>query len=141
MCRGMPKKGMPRVVGGWGKCWRCLSEQVNTSREDIILLGHYQSQLAMATSTPPNFIQKLTEGKIDFVGQQLVETFIKLILVIATIVSFLAGLAAQSLSLTFGIFGASTFVLALIVVPPWPMYNRYPPQWLPAVEDKAKKEN
>lgn len=60
----MPKKGMPRVVGGWGKCWRCLSEQVNTSREDIILLGHYQSQLAMATSTPPNFIQKLTEGKI-----------------------------------------------------------------------------
>ncbi|TFK70982.1 microsomal signal peptidase 12 kDa subunit [Pluteus cervinus] len=79
------------------------------------------------------------EGKIDFVGQQQVDTIVRYVLVITTILSFVVGFSLQSLSATFGIFGGSTLLLALAVIPPWPMYNRHPVQWLPVIGDKPKE--
>ncbi|KAF8645359.1 hypothetical protein AX16_007862 [Volvariella volvacea WC 439] len=99
-------------------------------------------------------LQELTEGRIDFVGQQLVDRIARIVLVAATVcdtlrgvlcshllqvVSFLAGFSLQSLRVTFSIFGGSAVLLALVVLPPWPMYNRHPVRWLPAIEEKEKE--
>ncbi|KAJ7640322.1 microsomal signal peptidase [Mycena polygramma] len=78
-----------------------------------------------------SFFQELTEGKIDFVGQQQVELISRVWLIGSTIISFILGFALQNMQLTFGIFGVSTLLLILVVVPPWPMFNRHPTQWLP----------
>ncbi|KAK7028396.1 signal peptidase complex subunit 1 [Favolaschia claudopus] len=83
-----------------------------------------------------SFLQELTEGKIDFVGQQQVELISRVWLIGSTILSFVLGFAAQNLQVTFGFFGVSTLLLALIVLPPWPMFNRHPTQWL-AVRSKS----
>ncbi|KAF9817908.1 hypothetical protein IEO21_03102 [Rhodonia placenta] len=84
------------------------------------------------------YIQKVFEGKIDFEGQNLVEQIVRITLFAATVVSFLLGFALQSLQVTFGAFSVVTVALFLVVLPPWPMYNRYPVQWLPAQDTKAK---
>ncbi|KAJ6516855.1 microsomal signal peptidase [Mycena vitilis] len=78
-----------------------------------------------------SFLQELTEGKIDFVGQQQVELISRVWLIGSTILSFILGFALQNMQLTFGIFGVSTLLLVLAVVPPWPIFNRHPTQWLP----------
>ncbi|GLB42691.1 putative microsomal signal peptidase 12 kDa subunit (SPC12) [Lyophyllum shimeji] len=85
-----------------------------------------------------SYIQELVEGRIDFAGQALVEKIAHIVLIATTIVSFIAGFVLQSLTVTFSIFGASTLLLALIVLPPWPMFNAHPVKWLPRVEDKSK---
>ncbi|KAJ7485067.1 microsomal signal peptidase [Mycena galericulata] len=78
-----------------------------------------------------SFLQELTEGKIDFVGQQRVDQISRVWLIGSTIISFIVGFALQSLQLTAAIFGGSTLLLALLVIPPWPMFNLHPTQWLP----------
>jgi len=86
-----------------------------------------------------SFLQELTEGKIDFVGQQRVDRISRLWLIGTTIISFILGFALQNLQLTAGIFGVSTVLLALVAVPAWPMFNQHPTQWLP-VRSAAKKD-
>ncbi|KAF8198292.1 microsomal signal peptidase 12kDa subunit [Mycena galopus ATCC 62051] len=78
-----------------------------------------------------SFLQDLTEGKIDFVGQRQVEQLSRVWLIGSTIISFIVGFALQNMQLTFGLFGASTVLLALVALPPWPFFNRHPTQWLP----------
>ncbi|KAI0263594.1 microsomal signal peptidase subunit [Gloeopeniophorella convolvens] len=84
-------------------------------------------------------LQQYFEGKIDFEGQKLVEQITHYALSVLGVVAFFAGLATQSLSVTWGIFGAGVLVLLVAVVPPWPMFNRHPVKWLPAKETKEKK--
>ncbi|KIP07611.1 hypothetical protein PHLGIDRAFT_89347 [Phlebiopsis gigantea 11061_1 CR5-6] len=84
-------------------------------------------------------VQSLVEGKIDFEGQKKVEVLTRVILVAATIISFIVGLALQSLRATFGIFSVTIIVLSLVIVPPWPIYNKHPVKWLPA-KDKSKNK-
>ncbi|KAJ7187006.1 microsomal signal peptidase [Mycena filopes] len=83
-----------------------------------------------------SFLRDLTEGKIDFVGQLQVEQLSRIWLIGSTIISFILGFALQSMQLTFGVFGISTVLLALVVVPPWPMLNRHPTQWLASPSSK-----
>jgi len=83
------------------------------------------------------YIQKVTEGRIDFEGQKKVDDLVRYTLIASTVVSFILGFALQSLSITFGSLGVLTIALCLIVIPPWPMFNRHPVQWL---SPKAKKE-
>ncbi|KAF8881585.1 microsomal signal peptidase 12 kDa subunit-domain-containing protein [Infundibulicybe gibba] len=80
------------------------------------------------------YFQELAEGKIDFAGQQLADQISRVVLIAATIISFIVGFALQSLRATFGIFGASTLLLAFVVIPPWPMFNRNPVKWLSNVD-------
>ncbi|KAI9068946.1 microsomal signal peptidase subunit [Trametes sanguinea] len=84
------------------------------------------------------YVQNLLEGKIDFEGQKLVERISRDTLIAATVVSFIAGFATQSLRVTFGLFALFVIVLSAAVIPPWPMYNRHPVKWLPAKETKAE---
>ncbi|KIY70608.1 microsomal signal peptidase 12 kDa subunit [Cylindrobasidium torrendii FP15055 ss-10] len=79
------------------------------------------------------------EAKIDFHGQALVELIAKAWLVVAAVVSFVVGWWFQSLRLTLVAYGASTLILAVVVLPPWPMYNKHPVKWLP-VKEKPKNE-
>ncbi|KAJ7773652.1 microsomal signal peptidase [Mycena maculata] len=78
-----------------------------------------------------SFLQELTEGKIDFVGQQRVEKISRIWLIGTTYFSFMVGFGLQSLQITAAIFGVSTILLAVFALPPWPMFNRHPTQWLP----------
>ncbi|KAJ7140668.1 microsomal signal peptidase subunit [Mycena epipterygia] len=86
-----------------------------------------------------SFLQQVSEGKIDFVGQHRVEQTVRIWLIGSAIISFVLGFALQSLQLTFATFGMSVVTLVLLVVPPWPMFNRHPTQWLPMVP-KVNKE-
>ncbi|KAI0338744.1 microsomal signal peptidase 12 kDa subunit [Trametopsis cervina] len=83
-------------------------------------------------------ITQAFEGKIDFEGQKLVDQIARIALGVIAVVAFLVGLALQSIQTTFIIFGAGTVLLLVAVVPPWPMFNQHPVQWLPA---KAKSTN
>ncbi|KAI0738156.1 microsomal signal peptidase subunit [Daedaleopsis nitida] len=84
-----------------------------------------------------DLLQKYLEGKIDFEGQKLVEQISRNVLIVATVVSFIAGFAVQSLQVLFGVFAAFVLVLSLVVIPPWPTYRRHPVTWLPARASKA----
>ncbi|KAF8516872.1 microsomal signal peptidase subunit [Gautieria morchelliformis] len=83
-------------------------------------------------------IQRVLEGKIDFEGQRLADQITRYVLIAATVVSFFAGVIAQSLRISFGVFSFAVLVLALTVVPPWPLFNRHPVKWLP-VRQASKK--
>ncbi|KAJ7074754.1 microsomal signal peptidase 12kDa subunit [Mycena amicta] len=80
------------------------------------------------------------EGRIDFIGQQRVDNLARIWLIGTTVIAFLLGFVQQSLQLTFGFFGGSTVLLALLVVPPWPMFNQHPVQWLPIRGSETAKE-
>ncbi|CAE6438549.1 unnamed protein product [Rhizoctonia solani] len=74
-------------------------------------------------------IQAIIDGKIDFEGQELVETSMRYALAGATAFSFIAGYATQSLQICFGSFGLTVLAVMLAFVPPWPFLNRNPPKW------------
>ncbi|KAK0452921.1 microsomal signal peptidase 12kDa subunit [Desarmillaria tabescens] len=82
---------------------------------------------------------QLAEGKIDFEGQRLAEQMSRIYLIAVTAISFIVGFVLQSLQTTFILYGVSVFVLALIVVPPWPMFNRHAVTWLPPTPEGSKK--
>ncbi|KZV66103.1 microsomal signal peptidase [Peniophora sp. CONT] len=84
-------------------------------------------------------INKLIEGKIDFEGQKLAERIYTLALAAITVLAFVVGLAAQDLRLTFAIVAVGSLGVCTVVVPPWPMFNKHPVQWLPKVEEKKSK--
>ncbi|THU90606.1 microsomal signal peptidase [Dendrothele bispora CBS 962.96] len=86
-----------------------------------------------------NVLQEYLEGKIDFAGQKLVDDIVRIWLIAATAISFVAGFALQSLLVTFSILGLSTVALLVVVIPPWPMFNRHPVKWLPVAETKKSK--
>ncbi|KAK9721293.1 hypothetical protein K7432_003520 [Basidiobolus ranarum] len=77
------------------------------------------------------------EGRIDFSGQKLADQLYQSVLVISAVVAFIAGYLSQSHIIMLEVFGAGILLTLLLVVPPWPMYNKNPLNWLPAVK-KAK---
>ncbi|KZT01971.1 microsomal signal peptidase [Laetiporus sulphureus 93-53] len=81
-------------------------------------------------------LQKIFEGRIDFEGQKSVEQITRITLIGATIVSFILGFALQSLRVTFSTFGLAAIALFLVVLPPWPMFNRHPVKFLSPKEKK-----
>ncbi|CAE6435901.1 unnamed protein product [Rhizoctonia solani] len=74
-------------------------------------------------------IQAIIDGKIDFEGQELVETSMRYALAGATLFSFVAGYLTQSLQLCFGSFGLAVLTVMLTFVPPWPFLTRNPLKW------------
>jgi len=72
------------------------------------------------------------EGKIDFAGQKSVESIVKTVLVASSVVSFILGFALQDMRVTFGTLTLSSVALTLLVLPPWPTFNRHPVKWLAA---------
>ncbi|TFK27273.1 microsomal signal peptidase 12 kDa subunit [Coprinopsis marcescibilis] len=88
-----------------------------------------------------NVLADLLEGKIDFVGQNLVEQIAKTVLIAGAVVSFIAGFAAQNLRVTFGLYAVIVLILAVVVLPPWPMFNQHPVKWLPAASSPSDSKS
>lgn len=76
-------------------------------------------------------VRDLIDGQIDFQGQSLAEEIGTYSLILAGILSFLIGYIKQDiiLALWIGLGGAAVSII--LVVPPWPFYNKNPLKWLP----------
>ncbi|KAF1933456.1 SPC12-domain-containing protein [Didymella exigua CBS 183.55] len=77
-------------------------------------------------------VREAVEGQIDFEGQRLAEMLTTVLLGAAGIIAFLVGFAQQDITIALYIGLAGTALTFLIVVPPWPFYNKNPEDWLPA---------
>ncbi|KAG2087377.1 microsomal signal peptidase 12 kDa subunit [Suillus discolor] len=75
-------------------------------------------------------IQELVEGRIDFKGQKTADDIVRVVLITSTFLSFVIGFAFSSLMITMSTFALCTVALSLVVLPPWPMFNRHPVTWL-----------
>ncbi|KAK0748613.1 microsomal signal peptidase 12 kDa subunit-domain-containing protein [Apiosordaria backusii] len=71
------------------------------------------------------------EGQIDFEGQKLVELLVNISLTLVGAIAFLVGYFLQDIKLAVYIGLAGTAATFLLVVPPWPIYNKNPVKWLP----------
>ncbi|KAJ4310368.1 hypothetical protein N0V94_008482 [Neodidymelliopsis sp. IMI 364377] len=76
-------------------------------------------------------VRDAVEGQIDFEGQRLAEMLTTVLLGAAGIIAFLVGFAQQDIKLALYIGLAGTALTFLVVVPPWPFYNKNPEDWLP----------
>ncbi|EAW12487.1 signal peptidase complex subunit 1 [Aspergillus clavatus NRRL 1] len=75
-------------------------------------------------------VQDAFEGQIDFHGQRITEILSTAILIISGAAAFLIGYIYQDIHLTLWIGLAGTLLTALVVIPPWPVYNKHPEKWL-----------
>ncbi|KAL8791492.1 MAG: hypothetical protein Q9213_000109 [Squamulea squamosa] len=76
--------------------------------------------------------QDLFEGQIDFEGQKLTELFSTIILALTGLLAFVLGFAQQNIWMTLWIGLGGTALTFLVVVPPYPIYNENPENWLRA---------
>ncbi|KAI9697986.1 MAG: hypothetical protein M1836_004339 [Candelina mexicana] len=94
-------------------------------------------------------VQDTFEGQIDFEGQRQAEYLTTGLLATAGAIAFLVGYVLQDIYLSLLIGLGGTALTFLIVVPPWPYFNRNPLNWLPAgsatsgvgIEVEGKKIN
>ncbi|GAB7362346.1 hypothetical protein MBLNU230_g2672t1 [Neophaeotheca triangularis] len=71
------------------------------------------------------------EGEIDFAGQSLAETLQYTLLTLTGLLAFFAGYISGDIYKTLYVGLGGTGLAFLVVVPPWPVYNRKPEKWLP----------
>ncbi|KAL2134222.1 hypothetical protein VTI74DRAFT_727 [Chaetomium olivicolor] len=76
-------------------------------------------------------VRDLFEGQIDFEGQKLAELLVNVALTLVGAVAFLVGYVLQDIKLAVYIALAGTAATFVLVVPPWPFFNRHPVKWLP----------
>ncbi|KAJ9211555.1 hypothetical protein DTO166G4_6835 [Paecilomyces variotii] len=75
-------------------------------------------------------LQNALEGQIDFHGQRLAEILSTVLLILSGVVAFIAGFVSRDVYLTLWVGLAGTLLTALVVIPPWPVYNKHPEKWL-----------
>lgn len=46
------------------------------------------------------------------------------------VVAFIVGFVSRDVYLTLWVGLAGTLLTALVVIPPWPVYNKHPEKWL-----------
>ncbi|KAK4971968.1 hypothetical protein LTR66_011336 [Elasticomyces elasticus] len=76
--------------------------------------------------------RELFEGQIDFEGQRTAERMMTIALCVVGATAFLVGYITSNVYWTLYVGLGGTAITFLIVVPPWPIYNENPVQWLPA---------
>ncbi|KAK4106697.1 SPC12-domain-containing protein [Parathielavia hyrcaniae] len=76
-------------------------------------------------------VRDLFEGQIDFEGQKLVELLVNAALTLVGAIAFFIGYFLQDIKLAVYIGLIGTAAVFVLVVPPWPFYNRHPVKWLP----------
>jgi len=75
-------------------------------------------------------LQGALEGQIDFHGQRITESLCTALIVVSGVTAFVAGYVRQDVYVTLWIGLAGTVLTALVVTPPWPIYNTHPEEWL-----------
>jgi len=76
-------------------------------------------------------VRDAAEGQIDFEGQRLAEFLATALLVAVGAIAFIVGFLLQDIKRALFIGLGGTAVTFLLVVPPWPFFNRHPVRWLP----------
>jgi len=76
--------------------------------------------------------RSIWEGQIDFEGQRLAELLSTVLLSTFGLLAFLIGFITQNIVYTLWIGLGGTALTFVVVVPPWPFFNRNPVPWLPA---------
>ncbi|GAP87737.1 putative microsomal signal peptidase 12kDa subunit [Rosellinia necatrix] len=76
-------------------------------------------------------VRDVVDGQIDFKGQKLAEILATVLLSIVGAISFLVGFFLQDIALALKIGLGGTALTFLVIVPPWPFFNRHPMKWLP----------
>ncbi|KAK3079802.1 hypothetical protein LTS18_003874 [Coniosporium uncinatum] len=76
--------------------------------------------------------RELLEGQIDFEGQKLAELLSTALLSTVGVIAFFYGFFTQDIKMTLWIGLAGTALTFLVIVPPWPFFNRDPLQWASA---------
>lgn len=76
-------------------------------------------------------VRDVAEGQIDFEGQKLAETIVNVALSAVGAIAFIVGYFLQDIKLALYIALGGTALLFVVVVPPWPFFNRNPVKWLP----------
>lgn len=76
-------------------------------------------------------IRDVAEGQIDFEGQKLADLLASVLLVVVGAISFIVGHFLQDIKLAVYIALGGTALTFVVVVPPWPFFNRNPVKWLP----------
>ncbi|KAL8799904.1 MAG: hypothetical protein Q9200_007417 [Gallowayella weberi] len=76
--------------------------------------------------------QDLLEGQIDFEGQKLTELVSTILLAITGFLAFALGFAQNNIWITLWVGLGGTALTFFIVVPPWPIFNENPENWLQA---------
>ncbi|KAL2003895.1 hypothetical protein VTN02DRAFT_1744 [Thermoascus thermophilus] len=82
-------------------------------------------------------LQDLLEGQIDFHGQRTAEILHTALLVLSGAVAFVVGYLYEDIFLTLCIGLAGTVLTALVVIPPWPIFNKHPEKWFSPAGAKA----
>jgi signal peptidase complex subunit 1 len=70
------------------------------------------------------------EGQIDFQGQRLTELLSTVLLALSGVIAFVVGFIYQEIYFTLWILLAGVVLTALVIIPPWPVYNKHPEKWL-----------
>ncbi|KAH8600878.1 microsomal signal peptidase 12kDa subunit [Bisporella sp. PMI_857] len=83
------------------------------------------------------YVREAAEGQIDFEGQRLAEFLATVLLSVVGAVSFLYGYFLQDIKLALFIGLGGTALTLLLIVPPWPFFNRHPVKWLSEGGDRA----
>ncbi|KAK4137319.1 microsomal signal peptidase 12 kDa subunit [Trichocladium antarcticum] len=71
------------------------------------------------------------EGQIDFEGQKLAELLLNVALTLVGAVACFVGYFLQDIKLAVYLALGGTAAVFVLVVPPWPFFNRNPVKWLP----------
>ncbi|PMD28343.1 microsomal signal peptidase 12kDa subunit [Hyaloscypha hepaticicola] len=85
-------------------------------------------------------VRELAEGQIDFEGQKLAELLATALLAAVGAISFLVGFFLQDIKLALYIGLGGTALTFLLVVPPWPFFNRHPVKWLPVARNETNSQ-
>ncbi|PMD65167.1 microsomal signal peptidase 12kDa subunit [Hyaloscypha bicolor E] len=85
-------------------------------------------------------VRELAEGQIDFEGQKLAELLATAVLATVGAISFIVGFFLQDIKLSLYIGLGGTAFSLLLIVPPWPFFNRHPVKWLPLAGTETKSQ-
>ena len=101
-----------------------LLEQARTIYEGEIVRPN------LPPSSQPGFYTHIATQ--DFTGQRLAETLSTALLSLSGLLAFIVGYVTQNIWQTLYVGLGGTAVTFLVVVPPWPFFNKNPLPWLPA---------
>lgn len=85
-------------------------------------------------------VRDAVEGQIDFEGQRLAEFLATGLLATIGALAFIVGFFLQDIKRALFIGLGGTALTFLLVVPPWPFFNRHPVKWLPVAGKGASSQ-
>ncbi|KAI7904671.1 microsomal signal peptidase 12kDa subunit [Cokeromyces recurvatus] len=80
----------------------------------------------------------ILECTIDFEGQKKTEQLLRYFLFASAFTSFTVGYCMSSIQLLMIVFCIGLILTALVIIPPWPAYNKHPQPFIKLKEEEKK---